>query len=526
MVIDCIIESTLILQVEDLQKISQACWVTTKQLFTYKNPKFLENEKWGYSNYSTPRFLYSFQIIEDQIYISRGGLDKLENHLKKFKVSLNKIDRTFVGKTINFNQSNITLRPEQTKWVEELCSFDNGCGQAYTSFGKTVSSSIVIQKIGQCTTILVHTSFLQKQWIQELMNPNLFNLSIEDIGGVGGVFGTKKDFVEVFGKDAKYKRRLLGKVNICLYQSVCKKEHLDFFEEHTGLLIFDEGQKTPIEGVQKIVNNFRCRYKYAVSAGFKRKDGKEFMTFDAFGPVRTIAVEKASKSKILSKIYLVKTPYKDDDYAFEGNYSNMITRMAKDKQRNIFICKRAIAKVRKGKLVMIFVERKEHAGILYHMLSNFRIDMLIGGVDKKKIKEDKSLSPSAKKVLLNYDHVTAYDRIKSLADRKKLQIIIGTQKAEVGLSIRTLDHGIITTPVGNNLERFNQIIGRFERTYSADQEKYFEGPKPTPTIEVLVDNMNVSRNASSSINDFYGDRVIKIRKKKNTIIRKKGDRNE
>lgn len=523
MEIDVIIQSTLVLDISSLKEVGQACWQTTKQLFTYKNPKFLENEKWGYSNYNTPRYLYSFQVLEDKIHIARGGYERLESHLRKFKVTLNPIDRTFVGKHITFNQSNIELRKDQEQWVSSLLDHYNGCGKAYTSFGKTVSSSIVIQRVGQLTTILVHTSFLQKQWIQELTNPKLFNLDVNDIGGVGGVFGSKKDFEETI-KGADYKRRKLGKVNVCLYQSLCKPEHLEFFESHTGLLIFDEGQKTPIEGVQKIVNNFRCRYKYAVSAGFKRKDGKEFMTFDAFGPIRVEAIERASDSKILSQINLIPSNYQDYDYQEDGNYSNMITRMAKDKERNVLICKRALAKVRKGKLVMIFVERKEHAGILYHMLSNFRVDMLIGAVDKKKLREDPSISKQAKKVLLNYDEITAYDRIKRLADRKKLQIIIGTQKIEVGLSIRPVDHGIVTTPIGNNLERFNQVKGRVERTYSKEQEEYFGHKKARPTLDVIVDyKMNVSKRASDNIKECYGEDVITVKRKRKHIIRRKGE---
>ena len=523
MEIDVIVEASLIIKVDDIKGVSSACWATTKQLFTYKNPKYLENEKWGYSNYNTPPYLYSFEVHDDLIYIARGGLDRLKDHLKKFRVTLNVIDRTFVGPSVHFNQNNIIPRPDQSKWIDELLKYNNGCGKAYTSFGKTIASSLIMERIKQRTTVLVHTSFLQEQWINELTDPKLFNLDKNDIGGVGGIFGTKKKFVEKMGNNIPYKKRKMGKVNVCLYQSLCKEEHLEFFEKETGLLIFDEGQKTPIEGVQQVINNFRCRYKYAVSAGFKRKDGKEFMTFDGFGPIRTQAVEKASASKILSKVYLIPTNYEDDEYGEDGNYSNMITRMAKDKERNIFICKRALAKVRKDKLVLIFVERKEQAGILFNMLSNFRIDMLLGSVNKKKIMEDPNLSNSVKKTLINYDDVTAYERIKTLANKKKLQIIIGTQKAEVGLSIRTIDHLIVTTPCGNNLERFNQIKGRAERTYSEEQEKYFGGKKPQPTIDVLVDKMNVSRRSADSIKDKYGDDVIKI-KRQRTKLRKKGDR--
>jgi superfamily II DNA or RNA helicase len=535
MVIDVTIESCLVIKVGDIKKISAAAWATTKQLFTYKNPKYLENEKWGYSNFDTPRYLHTFEVHGGLMYVSRGGYERLENHLKKFKATINPIDRTFVGPSIRFEHNNIILREDQNRWVNDLLKFKYGCGQAYTSFGKTVASSAIIQKIGQVTTILVHTTFLQSQWIEELTNPKLFNIDPNDIGGVGGIFSSKKKFVAKLGAKSDYKKRKMGKVNVCLYQSLCKPDHLKFFEKETGLLIFDEGQKSPIEGVQKVINKFRCRYKYAVSAGFIRKDGKEFMTFDTFGPIRVVAVEKASDSKILSQIFLVKSNYEDEQYKEDGNYTSMITRMGRDRDRNILICKRGLAKVKKGKLVLILVERKEQAARLFRMLSNFKVDMLLGSVNPKKVKEDqrtkeeirakkkpKFLPKTIQDILLNYDETTAYDRIKTLANKKKLQFIIGTQKAEVGLSIRPLDHVIVTTLAGNNMERFNQIKGRPERTYSEKQEEFFGGKKERPTIDVIVDNMRISQNAAEAIKDKYGDDVIRLNKRR-TKIRKKGE---
>lgn len=537
MEVEAIISATIAIRYRDLQKCGPAIWQTTKQLFTYKNPKFLENEKWGYSNHATPKFLYSYEIKDDFIYIARGGLEKLENHLNKFKIKLNLIDRTFVGPHIEFNQSNTTLRKEQEKWVTDLHSSEYGCGQAYTSFGKSLSALELISKIGQKTLILVHTDFLLEQWIAEATNPKTFNLSLSEIGGVGGKrFGGGK--------------RKLGKINICLYQSLCKSRHLEFFEPHIGCLLFDEGQKTPIEGVQKIVNNFRARYKFSVSAGFKRKDGKEFLTFDGFGPIRTIAVEKDSKSKILANINLVPSKYEDPNYSLDGDYSTFLTRMAINKPRNIAIAKRAIEAHKNKRLGVIFVERKVQAAILAQMLSNFRVDMLLGSTDwkeyslehlrekykkesikkkrrvpipKGKLLSAKAVGPKTLNLIKMYDHKTAYDRIKKLADKKKLDFVICSKKAEVGLSIRPLDYGIVTFPAGNNLERFNQILGRIERTYSDEQVEYFGEKKPTPILDLIVDyKIANSKRSGEAVKEMYSDRVNT--NKKNVIRRKKGEK--
>lgn len=508
LVINIIVEAKLIISVKEIRSLNETAFQTLKQIFTYKNPKFIDNEKWGYSNYGVPKHLTSYELESGRMLISRGGQDKVEKQLNKFDISVQWVDRTLVCESVDFEQSNVILREDQDHALFVMSDFDNGCLQAYASFGKTLSALELIRRIRQPAIIIVHTTFLQEQWIKEASDPKLFNLPKSEIGGVGGLFGGKK--------------RRYRKLNICLYHSLMNPEHLNFFKDRVGLVWFDEGQKTPIEGVQQVVNHFRARYRYSGSANFKRKDGKQFLTFDAFGPVRHVVPEKNSASKILAKVNLIPSPYEDHDYD-GSNYTAMITAMSKDRARNILICKRGIKKVRQGKLVLIFVERKEQAGVLAKMLSNFRVDMLLGGVNTAEVKRDKKMSPAVKKILLEYDDKGAYARIERLADKKKLDFVIGSQKSEVGLSIRTIDHGIVTTPMGNNDERFQQAKGRPERTYSESQENYFGHKKAIPEIDVIVDyKMPVSKRAADKIKEKYGNavRTIKRKTKKNTVLRK------
>ena len=55
-VIDAIVEATLIIKINDIREANDqgaVAYETLKRLLTYKNPKFIENEKWGYSNFKT-----------------------------------------------------------------------------------------------------------------------------------------------------------------------------------------------------------------------------------------------------------------------------------------------------------------------------------------------------------------------------------------------------------------------------------------------------------------------------------------
>lgn len=523
--LNIIVEAQLIIKEKEVRDLPKGKLIlkNLKNIFTYKNPKFVEAVKWGRAtrifNKSTKQYdeippkLYSYSVDYDlgRLCISRGGKEKVIEELKKFNVEPIFHDRTLVLPSISFEHSNIILREDQKAFKKDMLAYNDASGIAYASFGKTVTGLEIIREVAQPALVLVHTTFLQEQWIKEATSSKLFNMSIDDIGGVGGIFKGK---------------RKLGKLNICLYHSLMNEDHLNFFKDKVGLIFFDEGQKSPVDGVQAVVNQFRARFRYTASANLERKDGKQFLTFDTFGPVKHIAIEKNSDSKILAMVNLVKTGYYDMDYEIEKNYSNFITTASLNKDRNIFICKRVIRHIRDKKLVIIFVERKIQAAILFKMLSKFKGEMLLGKFTLKQ-EELNEMPESVVEIIKNYDADNAYERILKLANKKLIDYVICTQKAEVGLSIRPFDRGIITTPMGNNIERFNQAKGRIERTYSEEQEEFFGHKKPTPELDLLVDANEVSLESASAVKAKYGQkyvRWVKIQSSNtNVIIRKKGE---
>lgn len=363
-----------------------------------------------------------------------------------------------------------------------------------------------IRILKQRTLILVHTTFLQKQWIEEMTNSKLFNIDKKRIGGAGGCFGGKKFRI--------------GDINVSLYHSAKKDKIIsEYRKAGIGAIFVDEVQKAVIDDIQKVVNNLPSRYKFGVTAGIKRKDGKEFMVHACIGPTRYEAIETASDSKILANITFEQTSYENEDYEEDNNYTALINDMALDRERNIKICQLGIQRVKQhGDLVIIFVERVIQAGILAKYLSKFRVELLLGPTNLKKIRENEDMLTRVPKgtldILEKYDYKTAYERVKELGNKKQLDFIIGTQKMEVGLSIRPVTFGILTTPAGNNLERFNQILGRLERTFSELMEKLFGGKKNIPIMAVMVDKTRVSQNAKYSIESKYEDRILSARKKR------------
>lgn len=507
-----ILDSQLHFSASKLKQINKTAYIGVQKLLSYPNNKFLENAKYGYSNYNVPSNIYTHSIKGDRFNVFRGELDNLINYLDKFNIKVTLIDKTTVSEEIDFNQSNTILRPDQSTFLDHLIRFNNGIGLAPTSAGKTVMGLELARMVGFKTLILTHTTFVQTQWINEMTNPELFNIDSSRIGGAGGRFSGKK-----------FK---LGDINVSLYHSASKDKIIaEYRKANIGLIITDECQKVAIKQMQKVLNSLPARYVYGLSASIKRKDGNEFMVKAVVGPVRYEATETNTDSKIISNISFLNTYYENEDYEDDGNYTSLINDMALDRDRNIKICKLGIQRVKlHGDLVIIFVERVIQAGILAKYLSKFRVELLLGPTNVKKIKENTEMLKRVPKgtldILEKYDYKTAYNRVKELGSKKQLDFIIGTQKMEVGLSIRPVSYGIVTTPVGNNLERFNQIIGRTERTHSKEQVEEF-GVKQKPIVTVLVDKTRVSQNAKYSIESRYGDRILSARNKQVRRVRKK-----
>lgn len=467
---------------------------TLKKQFTKKNPDYVEAKKWGRSVYNIEQYIFTHHILGDELKIARGGVRKVEDHLTRFRIPVEWVDYTQVCEPVTiFRKAKYPLREDQRQLIDSLYKefkkmpVPQGLALANTSFGKTFTMIYMMNEIGQPALILVHTTFLQKQWIEELtMN---FGVNKKDIGGAGGVFAGKPK---------------IGKINVALYHSMSKKEINILFRDKVGLLLVDEGQKAVIAQFQDAIKDFRARYRLSVTANHERKDGKTFVVTDTIGEVLYQAEETESNSKIFSKIYGTVTRWRPS----EEGFTSILSEAGRNEDRNIRIAKSAVRKVKEGKIVIIFVERKEQAGALAKILSKFRVHLLVGKVPPKEIAL-MDIPQKAKDFLTrNDDPEKALDEVKELALARDLDIIIATQKGEVGLSIETLDHAIVTTPVGNNLERFNQLKGRVERKHKGIILEKF-GEKAVPTVEVMVDEWDTSYNSWASIRNEYKEHIIK-----------------
>lgn len=260
--------------------------------------------------------------------------------------------------------------------------------------------------------------------------------------------------------------------------------------------------------------NCPAKYRIGLSADETRNDEREFLIYDAFGEIIHIIPDKDIGSRIPARINLLPTNYSNSDYEDVSNPVELAHDMARDKKRNRIIINRVLQKVKKKKLILIFVERRWQGLYLRQKLleKNLRVKLLVGKVTKKEINETEDWEKSWKDFMLSYDDNKEFFDIVDLGTKKKLDVVITNRKGIAGLSIRTFDHGMCCIPI--NIKDFNQMKGRIERNYDKQLEKIF-GKKKKPSMDFMWDikSEKLRRKGKTILNIYANVSVLQRRLK-------------
>lgn len=491
------IDSHVSFNFKKLVNADRKTFIKLKDTFTYKNPDYGNARRLGFSTAGIPKLIRSYTQDKTTIFFARGGLRKIKKILKEAGHTTKLEDNRLSFPPIKF-MSKIELREEQNPAMEIMLSKQQGLVRGPCSSGKTVMLLEAIARAKQPALVVVWDTNHQKNWIKEATDPKLLNLKQSEIGGVGGIF----------------KRPKLGKLNVCMQQSIWKDHNREFFKDKVGFVGCDEVQKFAARTFQLSINDFPAKYRIGVSANERRKDGKEFLIYDSFGKVIHNIPDTAIGSRLKSRIYLVPTRFTSQQYEFNQNWVELLNEMVSDERRNKLIVKMVRQSINKNKVCLILTERKEHALWLKFAFNDVETGLLIGQTQKKTID---GWPRSWQKFMSTFDTDQEFSRVQTLGEQRKLKVIVATQKGDVGINIRTIDHLHITTPTGSNLERFNQQKGRVERAHGPELEKLF-GPKSVPKTFYYWDTrIEKIRNAGNNISkNFTNVSVLKTTKGTNS----------
>lgn len=131
---------------------------------------------------------------------------------------------------------------------------------AKVGWGKTFTALHIARKLGQKTLVVCHNTMLRDQWLKEANK--LYRMPIGIIGG--GEFDI--DHTIVVG-------------NIQTLVKVLPKIAKEF-----GTVIVDEAHHCPASTFTDFIDGMYSRYKIGLSGTMQRKDGKQVIFKDFFGP--------------------------------------------------------------------------------------------------------------------------------------------------------------------------------------------------------------------------------------------------
>ncbi len=343
------------------------------RLAAFQNPEFYRAQAMRLPTYGKPRIVACAEDGAGFIELPRGCLEEVEALLRGFGIELSIQDRRYPGLRLAVSFQGI-LRPEQETAANAMLAHDTGVLAATTAFGKTVLAAWLIAQRGVNTLILVHRKQLLEQWVTRL--GELLDLAESDIGRLGG--GRKK---------------LTGKIDVALIQSLTRKGVVDDRIADYGYVIVDECHHVPAFSFELAVSRAKAKYLTGLSATVVRKDGHQPIVFMQCGPVR---------HRVDAKCQAAKRPFSHDvlarptSFRMQGEpegdarieFQRVCDQLIRDDSRNLAICSDVVENVQNGRAPLVLTERVNHLQTLAGGLQAKGLDVvcLQGGMGNRALK--------------------------------------------------------------------------------------------------------------------------------------------
>ena len=305
----------------------------------------------------------------------------------------------------DFPDPRYNMYPEQAIIHDQV---DDSCIiNALVGWGKSSTALNIFAKLGQKTLVVVHNTSLRDQWVAEV--EKLYGFTPGTIGA--GQYDISTPIV-------------IGNV-----QSVTKK--IQELSKEFGTIALDECHHCPATTFSAVLDSSHARYRIGLSGTIKRKDGKEIIFRDYFGPT----VFKPPQSNTMDPtIHTIKTDIKIPP---GSTWAHRITTLLSDISYIEFIASLALVQANKGHKVLVIADRVQFLNKVSDLIGQ-RAVSIVGNTD---------------------DRAAEIDKIES----GKADILCGSRQIfSEGISINCLSCVILATPIANN-PTLEQIIGRIMR---------------------------------------------------------------
>jgi len=319
--------------------------------------------------FNKPRIIACAEEFSGHIGLPRGCLDELTELLGSLSIDVRLSDQRMAGKKLNVSFCG-ELRGEQLLAGKALLKHDIGVLSAPTAFGKTVLAAWLVAQRKTNVLIVVHRRQLMEQWVERLSA--FLGLDREEIGQIGGG-----------------KRKVSGRVDVAVIQSLNKKGVVDDLVAGYGFVIVDECHHISAKSFEEVLRQCPAKYVTGLSATLTRRDGHHPIVLMQCGAVRYKAHERKHAMQRPFDHKVVVRVCNDVVFPEGGDVSisEIYRALVESNARNSRIAGDVVGACEDGRSPLVLTERTRHLEILRGMLEP-RVERLVvlkGGLGKKKL---------------------------------------------------------------------------------------------------------------------------------------------
>ncbi len=417
-------------------------------LATIDNPEFYRRKNSGNSTYYYLSTIYLGKDVDGYIQVPRGLFETLIDKCKDAGISYEIEDNRTTGRPIRVSFLG-ELRMQQDLAAEKLLRFDNGILSAATAFGKTVVCSYLIAQRKVSTLILLESTDLVDQWIDEL---NRFLSIDEEPPTYKTKTGRVKKRKTVIGTYQAGVDKTTGIVDVAMIGSVYRKGGVFPDLDRYGLVIMDECHHAASAQAQQVLRQVKSKYIYGVSATPVRSDKLEKINYMMLGPIRHQYTPKEHALRQGIDLFVRPRFTRVVDLSGEKPEIHRAYEMiCESDDRNSQIIKDVRDCLNAGRTPVILTRLKKHAKFFFDCLSDSarHVFLLYGDNTQRQNQE-------IRKEML------------SIPREENMLLIATGQKIGEGFDFPRLDTLMLASPVKFD-GRLIQYVGRLNRSFEGKQ---------------------------------------------------------
>lgn len=427
-------------------RISELGELSTRKVLaatSYRDPLYVQRQAQGISTYGlTPRIRTS-EVRDGVLIVWRGFLGRLVKLLRANGRQYQVHDNRLWMPRVRLRHS-IELRDYQVDPVAVMVRRQQTVGRGPAGCGKTEMLLTAAAHFKQPTLVLVWQERQQQVWRERV--PKWFGF---EAGGIGGAFKAPE----------------LAPITIGMVQSV--RNRLEDLKWRFGCVICDEVSRFAAPTLREVVNNMPAAVRLGASDDERRRDGREFLLYDTFGPNGWRLGRDTGQCGV--DILAVPTGLRMEEVP--EDWPSLIERVTCDPLRNRTVVGLAEREARAGHRVLVWSDRVGHCRLIKDalLMRGVTAGLLIGGKENKE----------------------EADRTERGLNSGQISVGIGTTVAEQSINIRPLDRGIMTcASADRKLLRFRQMRGRLARPLEGKRSRlYYVWDRRVPVLARRVYNI-------------------------------------